>query len=50
MLLYILDLVGAAVFAISGALAAGKTELDLFGVMIIASITAIRAVPFEIYF
>jgi uncharacterized membrane protein YeiH len=41
MLLYILDLLGVAVFAISGALAAGRKGLDLFGVLVIAAITAI---------
>ncbi len=41
MLLYILDLIGCAVFAISGALAAGRAGLDFFGVMVIATITAI---------
>lgn len=41
MLLYTLDLVGVAVFAISGALAAGRQSLDLLGVIVIASVTAI---------
>ncbi|MEM9946750.1 MAG: trimeric intracellular cation channel family protein [Cyanobacteria bacterium P01_D01_bin.36] len=41
MLFYILDLVGLAVFAISGALAAGRKQLDLLGVVVIAVITAI---------
>jgi uncharacterized membrane protein YeiH len=41
MILYLLDLVGCAVFAISGALAAGRAGLDFFGVMVIATITAI---------
>ncbi len=40
-LLYILDLFGVAVFAISGALAAGRKSLDLLGVVIIAVVTAI---------
>lgn len=39
--LYILDLFGVAVFAISGALAAGRKSLDLLGVVIIAVVTAI---------
>ncbi|MDR1529757.1 MAG: TRIC cation channel family protein, partial [Burkholderiales bacterium] len=34
MTFYILDLVGVAVFAVSGALAAGRTELDLLGVIV----------------
>jgi uncharacterized membrane protein YeiH len=38
---YLLDLVGVAVFAVSGALAAGRTGLDLFGVIVIAALTAI---------
>src|SRR5699024_1701041 len=40
-LLYWLDLFGVAVFAISGALAAGKKSLDLLGVIIIAVVTAV---------
>ena len=36
MYLYVLDLVGVAVFAISGALAAGRNRLDLFGAVVIA--------------
>lgn len=40
-LLYWLDLFGVAVFAISGALAAGKKSLDLLGVVIIAVVTAV---------
>ncbi|EKU99797.1 putative membrane protein [Leptolyngbya sp. PCC 7375] len=41
MILHILDLVGVAVFAISGALAAGRKHLDLLGVVVIAVVTAI---------
>ena len=41
MLLHILDLVGVAVFAISGALAAGRRRLDLIGVVVLAAVTAI---------
>lgn len=40
-LLYFLDLFGVAVFAISGALAAGHKSLDLLGVVIIAVVTAV---------
>ncbi|WP_138429391.1 trimeric intracellular cation channel family protein [Fodinibius saliphilus] len=40
-LLYLLDLFGVSVFAISGALAAGRKSLDLLGVVIIAVVTAI---------
>jgi uncharacterized membrane protein YeiH len=39
--MYVLDLVGIAVFAISGALAAGRKALDLIGVMALALATAI---------
>ncbi len=41
MLLYVLDLVGVAVFAVSGALAAGRKRLDLLGVLVLALVTAI---------
>ncbi len=40
-MLYILDLVGVAVFAMSGVLAARTRGLDLLGVIVIAAITAI---------
>ena len=40
-MLYWLDLLGVAVFSISGALAAGRASLDLLGVVVIASVTAI---------
>ena len=41
MFLYVLDLVGVAVFAVSGALAAGRKRLDLIGVVVLALVTAI---------
>lgn len=41
MLRYLLDLIGVAVFAISGALAAGRRGLDLIGVMVLGAVTAI---------
>ncbi|MEO1621854.1 MAG: trimeric intracellular cation channel family protein [Cyanobacteria bacterium J06632_3] len=41
MFLYFLDLMGVAVFAVSGALAAGRKHLDLLGVVVIAVVTAI---------
>ena len=41
MLLYALDLVGIAVFAASGALAAGRKRLDLLGVVVLALVTAV---------
>jgi uncharacterized membrane protein YeiH len=40
-MLYILDLVGVAVFAISGALAGIRLGLDLFGVTVLAAVTAV---------
>jgi len=40
-LLHYLDLVGVAVFAASGVLAARDRELDLLGVIVVAAITAI---------
>lgn len=40
-ILYLLDLFGVAVFAISGALVAGRKSLDLLGVVIIAVVTAV---------
>lgn len=40
-LLFLLDLIGVAVFAISGALVAGRKSLDLLGVIVIAVVTAI---------
>lgn len=39
--LYALDLFGTAVFAVSGALAAGQRHMDLFGVLVIAAVTAV---------
>jgi uncharacterized membrane protein YeiH len=40
-LLYIIGLLGAAVFAVSGALAAGRKGFDLLGVVVIAVVTAV---------
>jgi len=39
--LYGLDLFGVAVFAITGALAAGRKHMDLFGVVVLAVVTAL---------
>ena len=39
-LLHTIELLGVAVFAISGALAAGRRSLDLLGVLVIATVTA----------
>lgn len=41
MLTHLLDLVGVAVFAVSGALAAGRKRLDLFGVIVLGLVTAV---------
>jgi uncharacterized membrane protein YeiH len=40
-LLYVLDLLGVAVFAVSGALAGAQRGLDLFGMTVLAAVTAI---------
>ncbi|MFT5704195.1 MAG: putative membrane protein YeiH [Shewanella sp.] len=39
--LYFFDLCGTAVFALSGALAAGRHRMDPFGVIVLASVTAV---------
>jgi uncharacterized membrane protein YeiH len=39
--LYVFDLAGVAVFAVSGVLAAGRKQLDWVGVLVIATLTAI---------
>ncbi|MDX1394405.1 MAG: trimeric intracellular cation channel family protein [Gemmatimonadota bacterium] len=41
MLLYLIDLAGVSVFAVSGALAAARKRLDLLGIVVIATVTAI---------
>jgi len=40
-LVRVLDLIGIGVFAVSGALAAGRKGLDLLGVFVLAAVTAI---------
>jgi uncharacterized membrane protein YeiH len=40
-LLAVVDFVGVSVFAVSGALAAGRKQLDLLGVIVLALVTAI---------
>ncbi|NGZ15994.1 trimeric intracellular cation channel family protein [Vibrio aestuarianus] len=40
-LLYLIDLFGTAIFAISGVLLAGRLKMDPFGVVVLASVTAI---------
>jgi uncharacterized membrane protein YeiH len=39
--LYLMDLVGVFAFAVSGALTAGRKGMDLFGVLVVAAVTAI---------
>ena len=38
---YLIDLFGTAVFAISGAVVASRKEMDIFGVLVLATVTAI---------
>jgi uncharacterized membrane protein YeiH len=40
-MLYLFDFIGVGVFAVSGALAAGRKSLDLLGVVVLAMVTAI---------
>ena len=40
-ILYYLDMLGVAVFAISGVLAAGRKNLDLVGVLVLAVLTSL---------
>jgi uncharacterized membrane protein YeiH len=46
-ILYVLDLTGVAVFAVSGVLAARNRGLDLLGVTVIAAITAVGGGTFR---
>ncbi len=41
MLILVLDLIGVAVFAVSGALVAGRKRMDLLGVLVLAMATAV---------
>lgn len=41
MLLYLLDLCGVAVFAVSGAIVAARRRLDVVGVLVVACVTAV---------
>ncbi|MCB5357390.1 hypothetical protein BCU90_12530 [Vibrio lentus] len=41
MLLYIIDLFGTAIFAVSGVFVAGRLKMDPFGVAVLGSVTAI---------
>ncbi len=40
-MIYLLDMFGVAVFAVSGALTAGRRGMDLFGVTVVAVVTAV---------
>jgi uncharacterized membrane protein YeiH len=48
MLLHVLYLIGITAEAMTGALAAGRRRMDTFGVIIIATATALGGVPFAI--
>ena len=37
---YLIDLFGTAVFAISGAVVASRKEMDIFGALVLATVTA----------
>lgn len=39
--MYALDLFGVAVFAVTGALAAGRKRMDVFGIVVVAIVTAL---------
>jgi len=39
--IYFLDLFGTAVFAITGSLAAGRKRMDIFGIVVVAAVTAL---------
>ncbi|GCE22125.1 trimeric intracellular cation channel family protein [Dictyobacter kobayashii] len=41
MFIHLLDILGTAVFAVSGVLAAGRKRMDISGVVVIAAVTAI---------
>jgi len=49
MLVYWLDILGTAVFAISGVLLAGKLRMDPFGVLVLGVVTAVGAGPSAIW-
>lgn len=40
-IIYVLDLFGVAVFTISGSLAAGRKQMDVFGVIVLGLVTAL---------
>jgi len=39
--IHLLDLLGTAVFAVTGALAAGRKRMDIFGVVVLGCVTAL---------
>lgn len=41
LMMYLLDLSGTAIFSITGALAAGRKRMDIFGVVVLGSVTAL---------
>ena len=41
LMIYMLDLFGTAVFAVSGALAAGRKRMDIFGLIVLGCVTAL---------
>ena len=41
LIIYVLDLFGVAVFAVSGSLAAGRKRMDIFGVTVLGLVTAL---------
>ena len=41
LVMHMLDLIGTAVFAITGALAAGRKRMDIFGVVVLGCVTAL---------
>ena len=46
MVLYVMTLLGVAIFAVSGVLRAGEKGMDFFGVVVIAAITSTGCVTF----
>jgi uncharacterized membrane protein YeiH len=40
-MIYVLDLLGVAIFAITGAITAGQKRMDIFGVIVVAAVTAV---------
>ncbi|MCL5104320.1 MAG: trimeric intracellular cation channel family protein [Armatimonadetes bacterium] len=40
-MIYLLDLLGVAIFAVTGALAAGRKRMDIFGIVVVAIVTAL---------